>query len=206
MGTDMKKPDLTWQKALPYLLLAAGIVGLAASFMLTYDKIHVLQNPDYQPLCNLNPVLSCGSVMSTPQATVLGVPNTIFGLIAFSMLTMFGLAVLAGATFKRWFWLGAQAMATAGVVFMHYLFFQSVFSIHAICPWCFVVWMITIPVFVGITVHNIRTDAFGLARWRAGGKVAGFVSKYGLDFLVWWYVLLFMILLTEFWYYWKTLI
>jgi uncharacterized membrane protein len=194
---------MTWQKILPTLLLVAGIIGLTASFALTYDKLQVLQNIHYQPGCNLNPVLSCGSVMKTSQASLLGVPNTIFGLIAFSLLTMFGLTLLAGATFKRWLWVGAQLAATVGVVFMHYLFFEAVFRIHAICPWCFAVWMITIPVFIGITVANSRA---GNIRIPGITTVAAFVSKYSIDVLVFWYLVIFLVLLVKFWYYWSTLI
>jgi len=195
---------MTWERALPYVLLIGGIVGLLASFVLTYDKVHVLQDPTYQPGCNLNPVLSCGSVMKTTQANVLGVPNTIFGLIAFGMLTMFGLALLAGAIFKRWLWQAAQVAATAGLVFMHYLFFQAVFRIHAICPWCFAVWMITIPIFWGITVRNIRTGALGVTP--STSKIARFIDKYSNDIVALWYLAILATLLIRFWYYWKTLL
>jgi uncharacterized membrane protein len=196
-----KQTGLTWQRSLSYVLVIGGIIGLAASFVLTYDKIHVLQDPSYSPGCNLNPVLSCGSVMETSQASLLGVPNTVSGLIAFSMLIMFGLAMLAGATFKRWLWLGAQLAATVGVIFMHYLFFEAAFRIHAICPWCFVVWMVTIPIFFGITIYNIRQRYLPLPT-----AVAGFISKYSNDILILWYLIIFGILLYKFWYYWSTLI
>lgn len=212
MKTSMNKAQtattarFSWHTALPFVLLIGGIIGLLASFALTYDKIHILQDPSYKAGCNLNPVLSCQSVMQTPQATIAGVPNTLFGLIAFSMLAMFGLSLLAGATYKRWMWLGAQAMATAGVVFMHYLFFQSVFRIHAICPWCFVVWMTTIPVFFGITVYTIREKYLPLSKLRAVSAIYRFISRYSTDILILWYLVIFVILLTRFWYYWSTLL
>jgi uncharacterized membrane protein len=196
----------TWQRTLPYVLLIGGVIGLVASFVLTYDKIHVLQDPNYQPSCNLNPVLSCGSIMQTPQATLLGVPNTIFGLVAFGMLTMLGLVLLAGAILKQWLWLAVQAIATLGVIFMHYLFFQAVFHIHAICPWCFVVWLVTIPIFFGITIYNIRQDIYSLSKNRVAVRITSFIDKYNQDILVLWYLAIFMILLVKFWYYWRTLL
>ncbi len=195
-----KKMKVTWQSALPYVLLIGGILGVVASFALTYDKLHVLQDPGYKPGCNLNPVLSCGSVMKTSQASLLGVPNTIFGLIGFSMATMLGLGLLAGAVFKRWLWLGVQVAATGGVVFMHYLFFQAVFRIHAICPWCFGVWMITIPIFFGITIYNIRMGHLGSSRFLR------FINTFSNDILALWYLIIFAILLIKFWYYWSTLL
>lgn len=203
----MKQNNIyTWQRALPYVLLLCGMLGLIASFALTYDKIHVLQDASYRPGCNLNPVLSCGSVMQTSQAMLFGVPNTIFGLAAFGMLSMFGLAILAGAQFKRWLWLGALGMAAMGVAFMHYLFFQSVFRIHAICPWCFLVWMVTIPVFFGILLHTLRAGYLKSQRLAWLKPVARFINNYSTDLLVLWYAAIFAVLLIKFWYYWQTLL
>ena len=192
-----------WQHALPYLLLIGGAIGIIASFALTYDKIHLLQNPAYQPSCNLNPVFSCMSVMKSAQANILGAPNTVFGLIAFTAVTMLGAMVLAGAVCKRWFWQIAQLVATMGIVFMHYLFFEAVFRIHAICPWCFLVWMVTIPVFFGLTIYNLRQGNLKFLRFRL---LAPFIDHYNIDILVLWYLIIFVILLIKFWYYWQTLL
>lgn len=198
------KPQLTIQKTLPYLLIAVGIIGLIASFVLTYDKIHVLANKDYVPSCNINPILSCGSVMKTEQASLLGVPNTVFGLISFSMLLTFGFLLAGGAKVKKWVWISAQVAATVGVIFMHYLFFQGVFRIHAICPWCFVVWMITIPTFWYITIYNLTERNIKLPKRLE--PISLFVQKHHGDILLVWYLIIFGILLQRFWYYWSTLI
>lgn len=200
----VRKGQLTLRKVLPYLLIVASAIGLLASFSLTYDKIHLLADKDYQPICNINPILSCGSVMKTPQATLLGVPNTIFGLIAFSMLLTFGLLLAGGAVVKRWVWIGAQAAATIGLIFMHYLFFQSVFRLNTICPWCFVVWMITIPTFWYITVYNLKTQNLQLPS--SITKLSHFAQTYSGSILAIWYLLVLGVLIQHFWYYWSTLI
>lgn len=196
--------NITFQQLLAIILVCTSLVGISASFVLTYDKIQILKDANYQPSCNINPILSCGSVMDTEQASLFGVPNTIFGLVAFSMLFTFAALLLAGAKFKTWIWLAAQAAATVGVVFMHYLFFQGVYRINAICPWCFAVWMITIPTFWYITVYNIRQNHFKLTGTL--GRVAAFASKHHGDILLVWYLILFGILLERFWYYWSTLL
>ena len=198
------RPQFSIQKTLPFILIVAGFIGIIASFVLTYDKIHVLADKGYVPSCNINPILSCGSVMKTEQASLLGVPNTVFGLIAFSMLLTFGFLLAGGAKVKKWVWIGAQVAATVGVIFMHYLFFQGVFRIHAICPWCFVVWMITIPTFWYITIYNLKERNIKLPRRLE--PVSGFVQKHHGDILLVWYLIIFGILLNQFWYYWSTLI
>ncbi len=200
----IRKEALTLNKLLPYLLIGAGIIGCIASFALTYDKVQILQNANYDPSCNINPIFSCGSVMKTEQASLLGVPNSIFGLVAYSMLLTFGVLLAGGAKVKRWVWLGAQLAATVGVVFMHYLFFQGVYRINAICPWCFTVWMVTIPVFWYITLYNIGEKNIRVPKGME--RAAVFVRKYHGEVLVVWYLVIFAILLQHFWYYWSTLL
>lgn len=189
---------------LPYLLLAAGTIGLIASLALTYDKIQVLTNNGYEPACNINPILSCGSVMKTEQASLLGLPNTIFGIIAFSMLITFGFLLASGAKVAKWIWQAAQAAATLGVLFMHYLFFQGVYRINAICPWCFLVWMITIPVFWYITLYNLRHVYVRLPA--AIQSLTPKLQKNHGTILIIWYLTIFAILIQHFWYYWSTLL
>ena len=46
---------------LALLLVAGGAVGLLAAAMLLIEKIALIQDPDYIPACNINPILSCGS-------------------------------------------------------------------------------------------------------------------------------------------------
>jgi uncharacterized membrane protein len=202
--TIIQRSRLTLDKVLPYILIVAGIIGIIASFALTYDKIHVLIDKGYEPSCNINPILSCGSVMKTEQASLLGVPNTVFGLIAFSMLLTFGFLLAGGAKVKRWVWIGAQLVATLGVIFMHYLFFQGVYRINAICPWCFVVWMITIPTFWYITLYNLQGKNIRLPnRLQTSSH---FIQRHHGDILLAWYLIILGILLQHFWYYWSTLI
>lgn len=194
----------TLKQTLPYIFISMGLAGLIASFILTYDKIQVLMNPSYDPGCNINPILSCGSVMKTEQASLLGVPNTVFGLMAFTALITLGFIVLAGAKLQRWIWIVAQLAATVGVVFMHYLFFQGVYRINAICPWCFVVWMITIPIFWYLTLYNLREGNLKFAkRFR---PVVDFAQKNHGNILVVWYLVILGIILERFWYYWSTLL
>lgn len=197
------KKNLTLKNILPYILIFVAIIGCAASLILTHEKIRVIQDSSYIPSCNINPIFSCGSVMKTEQADLMGMPNTIIGLMAFSMLFAFGLLLLSGAKFKRWVWIGAQIAALFGVIFMHYLFFQGVYVINAICPWCFVVWIITIPVFWYITVYNLKEKHLILPQRLK--TLSEFIQRHHADILILWYMIIFGILLEHFWYYWSSL-
>lgn len=198
----MSIKGITLKQTLPYIMIAAGALGLLASLLLTHDKISVLQNPDYNPFCNINPIFSCGSVMQTEQASLLGLPNTVFGIMGFTALITLGFLLAAGAELKRWLWRTVQLAASAGVVFMHYLFFQGVYRVNAICPWCFLTWMVVIPLFWYITLYNLREGHISLGN----KKLNAFLQRHHGDILVVWYGIIFMILLTHFWYYWETLL
>ena len=81
---------LKLEQIVPYILIGTALIGLLASFVLTYDKIQVLMNPLFDPGCNINPVLSCGSVMKTSQASLFGIPNSIFGIAYSAVDTALG--------------------------------------------------------------------------------------------------------------------
>ncbi len=87
-------------------VLIAGVVGLAAALTLTIEKIEILINPDYVPSCSINPVLSCGSVMITPQASAFGFPNPLIGIVAFTVVVVTGVLALAKVRLPRWYWAG----------------------------------------------------------------------------------------------------
>ena len=187
-------------KALPWILVAAGIIGLICSFIITYDKLQILSNPAFQPNCDLNPIISCGSVMQSDQANVFGFPNPIIGLSAFAVLLTVGAAMLAGATFKRWFWVGLQAGAVLGVIFVHWLAFQTTFRIGALCPYCIVVWIVTITSFWYLLHYNLAHGHIAL-RGKAGERIKFFIRRHHLDILLVWLLVIAVVILKHFWYY-----
>ena len=139
-------------RALAWLYVLGGGLGLAAAAALTLEKIAKLRDPSYVPTCSLNPVMSCGSVMDSPQAEAFGFPNPLIGIAAFAVVVTTGVAVLAGFQPPRWYRLTMNAGTGQGALFVHWLIFASLYHIHALCPYCLVVWLMTIPLFWYTTV------------------------------------------------------
>ena len=191
---------LTLQKAMPYILVICGFIGLLCSLIILYDKIELLKNPDFKLPCNLNPVISCGSVMESKQANAFGFPNPFIGIIGFSVVITIGMAILAGAAkLKRWFWLGLQAGTIFGLLFIHWLFYQSVYHINALCPYCMVVWTMTITLFWYVTLYNIQT---GVIKLTGQAQTIGFfLRRHHLDILILWFLVIAAFILKHFWYY-----
>lgn len=187
------------ERGLGVLLLAGGLLGLIAAVTLLVEKLALLENPDYIPTCNVSPVLSCGSVMTTWQAEAFGIPNPILGIAGFAIITTIGAALLAGARFAFWFWAGVQIGVTFAVVFVHWLIYQSLYVIGALCPYCMIVWAVTIPVFWHVTTRNLRTID-------TGRRAIGLVIEYRGALLTAWFLIILALIAVRFWDYWSTLI
>nr|BBX77909.1 membrane protein [Mycobacterium florentinum] len=180
-------------------MLIAGVVGLVSSATLTVEKIDILLNPSYVPSCNLNPIISCGSVMVTPQASVLGFPNPLLGIVAFTVVLVVGVLAVAKVPIPQWFWSALAAGLLAGAVFVHWLIYESLYRIGALCPYCMVVWAMTITLLVVVgsiafrPVLDRSTAARVLYQWR-----------WSITAL--WFTAVFLLIMVRFWDYWSTLL
>ncbi|MFC1434169.1 vitamin K epoxide reductase family protein [Streptacidiphilus sp. N1-3] len=179
--------------AYAWLLVVAGGVGLAAAVTLTLEKIRLLEHPGYIPSCNINPIISCGSVMRTAQASAFGFPNSLLGVGAFAVVVTIGVVALTGARLPRWFWLGLQAGVLFAVGFVHWLIFQTLYRIGAVCPYCIAVWAAVIPLFWYTTLHNLPPLRKALGRYHWVVPAC-------------WYLGILALVLERFWYYWQTLL
>jgi uncharacterized membrane protein len=179
-------------------VLIAGVLGLAASVTLTIEKIEILIDPDYVPSCSLNPVLSCGSVMVTPQASAFGFPNSLMGIVAFSVVLVTGVLAITKVDLPRWYWVGLAIGSLLGTVFVHWLAWQSLYSIGALCPYCMVVWAVTIPLLVVAT-------SIAAAPATSNGVVRA-LHTWRWSLVALWFTGLILLILVRFWDYWSTLL
>lgn len=199
-----KKRELTLRRTIPFILLVAGIIGVLSAGILTVEKINLLKNPTAPLNCDISPIVACGPVINTPQASVFGFPNPLIGLVGFGVVAAVGTALLAGATFKRWFWLGLQIGVTFGIGLIIWLQYQSIFNIGALCPYCMVVWSIMIPTFWYTTLYNLRERHI-----KTPGKLkraVKFMQVHHGDILLAWYLVIIALIMHRFWYYWSTLL
>jgi uncharacterized membrane protein len=195
----MSIKNLTVKKSLPYILIIGGIIGYLCAFIIMYDKVQLADNPNFTPNCNLNPIISCGNVMQSDQANAFGFPNPFLGLGGFAVLATVGTALLAGAAFKRWFWLLVNAGTLFALGFVHWLFFESVYRIQALCPYCMAVWTVSIISFWYVTLYNIDNKYIRLPKKAA--KPYAWIRRHHLDLLVLWLVVIGALILKHFWYY-----
>jgi uncharacterized membrane protein len=191
-GVAVSRPAAVW-------VLLAGIIGEVAAFVLTVEKVRQLQNPSYVPSCSINPVLSCGSVMLTKQASLFGFPNPLLGIAAFSVVIVTGVLAVAGVRLPRWYWAGLAGGTLLGAVFVHWLIYQSLYEIGALCPYCMVVWVVTMALLVVVTPIALRPLA-------GRNKVVDALYQWRWPLYAVWITAIALLILDRFWSYWSTLI
>src|SRR3989344_5752074 len=191
------------EKVYPYLLVIGAAIGILASGILMVDKVKLAGDAGFNPNCNLNPIFSCTSVLKSEEANAFGFPNPIIGLVSFGVVITVGMAMLAGTgkrlMFKRWFWLGLQAGTLFGVLFVHWLFYHTVYDINALCLYCMAVWTVTIPIFWYTLLYNLKEGHIKTpAPLR---KAVDFAYTNHLGILIVWYLAIAAAILRHFWYY-----
>jgi uncharacterized membrane protein len=163
------------------MLIASG-ASLVASFVLSVDALTLAKDPQADLGCNINAVISCGTVAASWQSTLLGFPNAFLGLVTEPVVITLAVAALGGVRFPRWFMLSAQVVYTVGLLLAYWLFEQAMFEIGALCPWCLLITLATTLVFFEMTYINIRDDNLFLPR-RVQSALTAFVHS-NLDILL----------------------
>ncbi|WP_207457326.1 vitamin K epoxide reductase family protein [Desertivibrio insolitus] len=148
--------------AFPVFLVLAGALGLLGAFALTVEKFVLLQNPDATLGCDFSLVVQCGRNLSSWQGSLFGFPNPLIGLIGFTAPVVVGVAMLASARFARWFWALFTVGVTGALAFVIWLISQSIFVLGTLCPWCMLVWAVTIPLFWATLLRSVSTEALPL--------------------------------------------
>jgi uncharacterized membrane protein len=146
---------------LAILLVIGGVLGFLAAFELTIDKFQALEHPAsvHHLNCDVSVVVQCSVNLGSAQGSAFGFPNPVIGLAGYFTVLVVGVAILAGAQFARWFWLLFNLGLTFAIAFVIWLIGQSIFVLGTLCPWCMVVWVVTIPLFFAVTLHNFSTGA-----------------------------------------------
>ena len=183
-------------------LVVAGLIGLLAAATLLVEKIALLEDPDRILTCDINPIISCGSVMTTDQAEAFGFPNPLIGIVGFTVVVTIGVVLLAGANLPRWVLSGLGAGTIFGAGFVHWLMFQSIYRIGALCPYCMAVWAVTIPLFVTTVAMLIRTGSIRPQPARFGRLV----TDYQAVIVTVWFLVIIGLITRRFWSYWETLL
>lgn len=159
-------PDFRGRYVFGTFLLVFGLLSLWASLTLATEGFWLLKDGT-QPSCNINPFFSCGNVMQSDEAhQFFGVPNYFWGLIGWGVVAATGGAMLAGATFARWYWRAFAIGMAVAWGFLMWLFTQAVYEIGFLCLFCMATWVTQTIMFWIITPWLVREKLlFDSERW-----------------------------------------
>ncbi len=130
--------------------LVLSLAGLAVSAYLTvaHFSADVL-------LCAEGEVIDCGTVTSSAQSELLGIPVAVLGLAFFAFITLLCLPVAWRDRRLRWVRLGSVGV---GVLFVVYLVAAELVIIKKICQWCTVVHVVTLALAAVLVTAAMRAE------------------------------------------------
>ncbi|PWG61798.1 vitamin K epoxide reductase family protein [Bifidobacterium callitrichidarum] len=187
------------------VMLIASAVALATSFILSAETLQLARNPSASLGCDVNAVISCSTVAQSWQAEIvkfggLSYPNAFFGIAAESVFVTIAVIGLARVRVPRWFaactWLGGLA----ALAYSYWLSTQSLFVIHALCPWCLTLMFSTTIQFMALSHATVAEQ--GLPAGKDGEVPAGLAKYYRLNIdlmidVLWIVAIVVLILVTE---------
>lgn len=153
----------TGHRGLGAFLVVTGVIGLLSAFELTLDKLRLLGDPDAVLACDLNPYFSCGGVMTHWQSEIFGFPNQLIGVVAFVVPIVLGVLLLSRVDVPAWIMNGLAVGLLGGIMLVTFLQYASIYTIGVGCPWCMVVWVVTIVQFCVVLAANVLNGTFGRA-------------------------------------------
>ncbi|WIE66045.1 vitamin K epoxide reductase family protein [Curtobacterium sp. MCLR17_036] len=166
--------------AMAVFLVVTGAVSLYAAFRLVLDEFAKYENPKAVLSCDVSPFVNCSQVMTSWQGHLLGFPNPLIGVMGFVAPIAVGVVLLAGFRGSRWFWIAFNAGVFLAWVFVTWLFTQTVWVIGYLCPWCMLVWSMTIPMFWVLTIWNAARGTFSARLERVGRVLLPFCWTFPL--------------------------
>ncbi len=135
-----------------------AVIGAAVSSLSLYDHTAQMNNIAVSmPLCTISESFNCAKVNSSPFSMFLGLPVASWGLMYFLAQLTLAIAAQTGVGLARNLLVGATSF---GVLFCVYLFLSSLLFIHAVCPLCLTVYLITIASWILSIVANRPASLF----------------------------------------------
>ncbi|MFH8252924.1 vitamin K epoxide reductase family protein [Microbacterium sp. B2969] len=142
--------------------IVAGAAAWIVSFLLYLEYIGQLTDAAPLITCSFSAIVTCGPNLLSPAGNLLGFTNAILGIVLFLGPAYAGISALAApAGLRRWYWRVFAIFVFGGFLLVHFFAYRSIFEFGSLCPWCMVVWLVTIPLFWFTLSWTIRDGVWG---------------------------------------------
>lgn len=147
-----------------WILLSIGAgIGLLASFLQTLEKLALLDNKNAQLVCDINSAFSCSTVLSAPQSSLFGFPNSLICIIVFTTFLVTGLVGLTGGSVGKGMKKVLLGLAIFMLLFALWFLYTSTFVIGSICIFC--LFCFSGLLLVNDAIWHLAIDGVQLPQW-----------------------------------------
>lgn len=159
------------------LWIVTAAVAWTVAFLLYLEYIGQLTDVEPAFSCDFSPFITCGPNLLSPAGNLLGFTNAIIGIVLFVGPILAGIGALAApGGMRAWYWRVFALFVLGGFALVHMFAYRSIFEFGTLCPWCMIVWLMTIPLFWSVAGWTLRAGVWGEAPRRVG------------TFMSWWLV------------------
>ncbi len=137
-------------------MVVGGLGGMLAAAALIVEKIESLAHPAAQLACDVSVFVGCSASLRSEQGSLLGIPNPVPGLAFWTVIGTIGVMITV-VELPRWVWLGLMLGMTGAFALVVWFIVQSIYVIGVLCPWCMLTWLVTIPLFLLVSGHVLRS-------------------------------------------------
>jgi len=131
------------------LLLAFGLLGLAASSMSTYVHYRLLTDPSYTSFCDVSSTMNCTQAYLSRYGSIVGVPVALAGVLYFGLILLLISVDLRGKPAARESATGyIFLLSIVGLAMVMYLGWASYFQLHTVCLFCATTYVAVVAIFI----------------------------------------------------------
>lgn len=174
--------------------LGAAVVGIGLTGLQIVEKIAVLSDPGAALVCDVNAVLSCSSVLSAWQSSVLGPPNALIGAVLFAVLGSAALGGVLGGRPARAYLVALWAVAIGFALFATWFMVQTAYAIGALCLWCIGITTAVLVIVAALTRIVVHAHAVSGSLGRGVGALVR--SQTDLVVIAGWWLAIAAVLFT----------
>ena len=158
------------------LWIVTAAVSWTVSFLLYREYVGQLSDAPPMLSCNISPFITCGPNLLAPAGNLLGFTNAILGMTLFLGPIFAAVGALAApGGMRAWYWLVFAVFVLGGYVLVHVFAYRSIFEFGSLCPWCLIVWLMTIPLFWSVAGWTLRAGVWGAGARRVGALIGSWL-------------------------------
>ena len=159
-----------------FLWIVTAAIAWVVSFLLYREYIGQLTDAEPLMSCNISPLVTCGPNLLSPAGNLLGFTNAILGMLLFLAPILAAISALASPSGMRpWYWRLYALGVLGGFALVHMFAVRSIFEFGSLCPWCMVVWLMTIPLFWSVAGWTLSAGVWGAAPKRLGAGITRWI-------------------------------